>query len=100
MNSSGTVARCEFRGRIMSLSRPNPGRRKLRNDRRFCNDACRQAHHRSRKKHQDRGLEGVVRHSFPVLAEGFEVEQREHSKAGIVERLSARRPGLDRDYAG
>jgi ubiquinone/menaquinone biosynthesis C-methylase UbiE len=28
-----------------------------------------------------------------VLAEGFEVEQRERSKAGIVERLSARRPG-------
>ena len=28
-----------------------------------------------------------------VLAEGFEVEQREHYKAGIVERLSARRPG-------
>jgi ubiquinone/menaquinone biosynthesis C-methylase UbiE len=27
-----------------------------------------------------------------VLAEGFEVEQRERSKAGIVERLSARRP--------
>jgi hypothetical protein len=28
-----------------------------------------------------------------VLAEGFEVEQRERSKAGIVERLSARKPG-------
>jgi ubiquinone/menaquinone biosynthesis C-methylase UbiE len=28
-----------------------------------------------------------------VLAEGFEVEQRERYKAGIVERLSARRPG-------
>ena len=45
-------------------------------------------------------LKGVVRHSIPVLAEGFEVEQRERSKAGIVERLSARRPGLDRGYAG
>jgi ubiquinone/menaquinone biosynthesis C-methylase UbiE len=28
-----------------------------------------------------------------VLAEGFGVEQRERSKAGIVERLSARKPG-------
>src|SRR5215208_3286491 len=28
-----------------------------------------------------------------VQAEGFEVEQRERYKAGIVERLSARRPG-------
>jgi SAM-dependent methyltransferase len=28
-----------------------------------------------------------------VLAEGFKVEQRERYKAGIVERLSARRPG-------
>jgi ubiquinone/menaquinone biosynthesis C-methylase UbiE len=28
-----------------------------------------------------------------ILAEGFEVEQRERYKAGIVERLSARRPG-------
>jgi ubiquinone/menaquinone biosynthesis C-methylase UbiE len=28
-----------------------------------------------------------------VVAEGFEVEQRERDKAGIVERLSARRPG-------
>jgi len=28
-----------------------------------------------------------------VLAEGFEVEQRERSKAGIVERLSACKPG-------
>ena len=28
-----------------------------------------------------------------VLAEGFEVEQRERSKAGIVERLLARKPG-------
>jgi ubiquinone/menaquinone biosynthesis C-methylase UbiE len=28
-----------------------------------------------------------------VVAEGFEVEQRERSKAGIVERLSARKPG-------
>jgi ubiquinone/menaquinone biosynthesis C-methylase UbiE len=28
-----------------------------------------------------------------VMAEGFEVDQRERYKAGIVERLSARRPG-------
>jgi len=28
-----------------------------------------------------------------ALAEGFEVEQRERYRAGIVERLSARRPG-------
>jgi hypothetical protein len=49
MDSSGTVARCEYCGRIISLSRPNPGSRKRRADRRFCDDACRQAHHRAKK---------------------------------------------------
>jgi ubiquinone/menaquinone biosynthesis C-methylase UbiE len=36
----------------------------------------------------------LLRHPLEhVQAEGFEVEQRERYKAGIVERLSARRPG-------
>jgi SAM-dependent methyltransferase len=35
-------------------------------------------------------LRGPLGH---VLAESFEVEQRERSKAGIVEHLSARKPG-------
>lgn len=38
----------------------------------------------------DRLLRRPLEH---VVAEGFEVEQRERYKAGIVERLSARRPG-------
>ena len=40
------------------------------------------------KQFQMRGSERAERQ-----IEGFEVEQRERYKAGIVERLSARRPG-------
>ena len=50
MVSGGDITRCEHCGRIISLARPHPEGRKRRRDRRFCDDACRQAHHRSKKK--------------------------------------------------
>jgi hypothetical protein len=50
MASAGDITRCEFCGRIVSLARSRPGGRKHRRDKRFCDDACRQAHHRSKKK--------------------------------------------------
>lgn len=50
MTSGGDVARCEYCGQIISLARPHPEGRKRRQDKRFCNDACRQANHRSKKK--------------------------------------------------
>ena len=33
-----------------------------------------------------------LRHPLPVRAEGLEVERRERSKLGMVERLAARKP--------
>lgn len=48
MTSAGELARCEYCGGVMSLARPRPGDRKRRRDKRFCNDACRQAHRRAR----------------------------------------------------
>jgi len=53
MTSRGDLARCEYCGRVISLSRPHPESRKRRRDRRFCDDACRQAHHRSKKRSAD-----------------------------------------------
>ena len=50
MASGGDVTRCEYCGRMIALSRPHPKNRKPRRDKRFCNDACRQAHHRSKKR--------------------------------------------------
>jgi hypothetical protein len=50
MASGGNVTRCEHCGRIVSLARPHPEGRKRRSDKRFCDDACRQAKHRSKKK--------------------------------------------------
>ena len=50
MAAGGTLRRCEHCGRIISLSRPRPESRKRRQDKRFCDDACRQAHHRSKKR--------------------------------------------------
>ena len=44
------LTRCEYCGFPLSLARPNPKGRKRRRDKRFCDDACRQAHHRSKKK--------------------------------------------------
>jgi hypothetical protein len=53
MTSGSELARCENCGRIIALSRPYPEGRKRRRDKRFCDDACRQAHHRSKKRAQD-----------------------------------------------
>jgi hypothetical protein len=50
MLAGGDLARCGHCGRLMSLTRPNPEGRKRRRDKRFCDDACRQAHHRSKKR--------------------------------------------------
>ena len=48
--SGGNVVRCEHCSRIISHARPHPAGRKSRRDKRFCDDACRQAHHRSKKR--------------------------------------------------
>jgi hypothetical protein len=50
MASGSEIARCEYCGLLLSLARPNPEGRKRRSDRRFCGDACRQAHHRAKKR--------------------------------------------------
>ena len=50
MSSGDDTTRCEHCGRIISLARPYPEGRKRRSDTRFCDDACRQAHHRSKKQ--------------------------------------------------
>ncbi len=50
ITSGDDLARCENCGRVLSLTRPHPQGRKRRRDKRFCDDACRQAHHRSKKK--------------------------------------------------
>jgi hypothetical protein len=49
MASSDSKSRCEHCGQIISLGRPYPDGRKRRRDKRFCDDACRQAHHRSKQ---------------------------------------------------
>ena len=48
--SGNNIGRCEFCGNPISLARSHPDARKRRRDRRFCNDACRQAQHRSKKQ--------------------------------------------------
>jgi hypothetical protein len=48
--SGNNIGRCEFCGNPISLGRSHPDARKRRRDRKFCNDACRQAHHRSKKR--------------------------------------------------
>jgi len=53
LESGGDVTRCEYCGRIISLASPRPGARKARADKRHCGDACRQAHHRRKKRTQD-----------------------------------------------
>jgi len=50
MAAGSELTRCEYCGRLISLARPSPESRKRRRDKRFCDDACRQAHHRSKKK--------------------------------------------------
>jgi hypothetical protein len=44
------LTRCGHCGRVISLARPHPKGRKRRNDMRYCDDACRQAYHRAKKK--------------------------------------------------
>jgi hypothetical protein len=48
--SGNNIGRCEFCGNPISLGRSHPDARKRRSDKRFCNDACRQAQHRSKKQ--------------------------------------------------
>jgi hypothetical protein len=45
MAAGGNVTRCKYCRRIISLASPLPGSRKTRQDKKFCNDACRQRHH-------------------------------------------------------
>jgi hypothetical protein len=47
--SGNNIGRCEFCGSPISLGRSHPIARKRRSDKRFCDAACRQAHHRSKK---------------------------------------------------
>jgi hypothetical protein len=50
LTSGGDLVHCEHCRRLISLTRPHPQGRKRRRDKRFCDDACRQAHHRSKKR--------------------------------------------------
>jgi hypothetical protein len=45
MASGGNVRRCRYCGAIIALSRSLPEGRKPRQDRKYCNDACRQRYH-------------------------------------------------------
>ncbi len=49
ITSGGDITRCEYCGGVISLTRPRPEGRKTRRDKKFCDDACRQAHHRSKR---------------------------------------------------
>jgi hypothetical protein len=53
MAAGSELTRCEYCGRLISLARPYPESRKRRRDKRFCDDACRQAHHRSKKRAEE-----------------------------------------------
>ena len=55
VTSSSDLSRCEYCRRIITVSRVHPSGRKRRTDKKFCNAACRQAHHRSKKKRQASG---------------------------------------------
>jgi hypothetical protein len=50
MTSGGNITRCEYCGQVISLAKPHPDGRKRRSDKKFCDDACRQGHHRSKKR--------------------------------------------------
>ena len=45
VGAGGDVTRCRYCGRIVSLARPRPDARKVRQDKSFCDDACRQRYH-------------------------------------------------------
>jgi len=53
LTSGGNLTRCEYCKGPIFLTRPHPEGRKRRRDKRFCDDACRQANHRSKKRAQD-----------------------------------------------
>ena len=55
ITSNGELSRCKNCGRLISLHRPRPSGRKRRSDKVFCDDACRQAHHRARRRSSDQG---------------------------------------------
>jgi hypothetical protein len=50
ITSGGGLTRCNYCGRMIALSHTDPRGRKRRRDRKYCDDACRQAHHRSKKR--------------------------------------------------
>jgi hypothetical protein len=50
MTSGGGLTRCNYCGRMIALSYSDPRGRKRRRDRKYCDDACRQAHHRSKER--------------------------------------------------
>ena len=50
ITSGNDLGHCEHCGRTFFLARTHPEGRKRRADKRFCDNACRQAHHRSKKK--------------------------------------------------
>jgi len=50
ITSGGNITRCEYCGQVLSLAKTHPDGRKRRSDKRFCDDACRQAQHRSKKQ--------------------------------------------------
>lgn len=50
VTSGEELTHCENCGMPISFARPHPSGRKGRRDKRFCDDACRQAHHRSKKR--------------------------------------------------
>jgi len=45
MAAGVNITRCKYCGRIISLTSLQRGARKTRQDKKFCNDACRQRHH-------------------------------------------------------
>ena len=59
MAAGGNVIRCRWCGRIISLTSPVPGARKTRQDKKFCNDACRQRqHYHTKTKPRRQGKSG------------------------------------------
>jgi hypothetical protein len=50
ITSGGGLTRCNYCGRMIALSYTDSRGRKRRRDKKYCDDACRQAHHRSKKR--------------------------------------------------
>jgi hypothetical protein len=50
MAAGGNVRHCKYCGGVMALSPSLPGTRKPRQDKQFCDDACRQRHHYHKTK--------------------------------------------------